>query len=126
MYYNLNHNYGKVAVYKAKQERVAVYSHGGKLAHCLYCGEVDIAFVGNGLMTSFFGAAGYKVNSDDSWTFCNGMLVALVIHNDCYVVTQDDKPIDCVEGHTLYEKLQNVIATGEKKPKNNVFTIRPK
>lgn len=125
MYYNLNHNYGKVAVKNASENHVAVYNQNGQLAHCLYCGEVDISFTGKGLVTSFFGSSGYKIDSDDSWMFCKGLLVALVVDKECYVVTENGKPIDCCKGHFLYEQVNSIISDDKLKFKNNVFRLKP-
>ena len=124
MYYNLNFNYGKVSVNKPDQEYVCIYNQLGKQIHCLYAGEIDIAYTDEGYISYFFGASGYRQSEDDSWTFCNPLLEGYVYDNKCYVVTEKGRPIDCSNDHALYEQLQAIIDNGKLPPKNNVFSLK--
>jgi hypothetical protein len=124
MYYNLNFNYGKVALTGNEGRRVAVYNCEGKIEHLLFGGCVDMADTSTGYLTSFFGASGFKTHVDDAWTFCEGFLVCFVQQSNCYVVMKDKQPIDCKPSDGLYNELKLIIALHDKKPKNNVFRLR--
>lgn len=124
MIYNLNLNYGKVQVTGKGEERAAVFNDKGKLVHLPFKGSVDINDADNGYLTSFFGSSGYKVNNDDSWTFCKGLLAGYVENNQCYVLNENNKPIDCVTSHALYDHLTSLIKLGEVTPPNNVYVLR--
>jgi hypothetical protein len=124
MIYNLNLNYGKVQVTGKGEERAAVLNDKGKLIHLPFKGSVDINDTNNGYLTSFFGSSGYKVNDDDSWTFCKGLLVGYVTDNRCYVVTDNNNQIDCTSSHALYDHLTSLIELGEVRPSNNVYKLR--
>jgi hypothetical protein len=124
MIYNLNHNYGKVTLTGNEKHVAAVYNHLGKMQHIVFAGTVDITDTSNGYLTLFFGSSGYKTNDDDSWTFCKGLLAGYVTDNRCYVVTDNNKPIDCVSSHALYDQLTSLIALGNLMPAYNVYSLR--
>jgi hypothetical protein len=94
------------------------------MQHIVFAGTVDITDTSNGYLTSFFGSSGYKTNDDDSWTFCKGLLVGYVTDNRCYVVTDNNNPIDCTSSHALYDHLTSLIELGEVMPPNNVYKLR--
>jgi hypothetical protein len=124
MIYNLNFNYGKVAVIGTENKHVAVVNNKGKMSHMPFKGSIDIADTNNGYLTSFFGSSGYRVSDDCSWTFCSGLLLCYVESNYCYAVTQDAKPIDCTSSHALYGNLVSLIALGKAIPRSNVYKLR--
>jgi hypothetical protein len=122
--YNLNFNYGKVAVTGVEKEYAAVITISGNMAHLPFKGSIDIADTNNGYLTSFFGCSGYRVSDDHSWIFCNGFLVCYVENNTCFAVTDNNNPIDCTPSHTLYKRLTGLIELGDALPPNNVFRLR--
>jgi hypothetical protein len=124
MYYNLNFNYGKVALTGNEEQRVAVYNSHGKIEHLLFSGCVNTVDTSTGYLTSFFGSSGFKINPDDGWTFCEGLLVCFVQQSSCYAVMKDNEPFDCKPTDYLYKKLKLIIALGGKQPKSNVFRLR--
>lgn len=124
MYYNLNFNYGKVALIGNEGRRVAVYNCQGKIEHLLFNGSIDMNDTTTGYLTSFFGSSGFKAHADDSWTFCEGLLVCYVQQSRCYVVMKDNEPFDCKLTDCLYSELKMIIALGGTKPKSNVFRLR--
>lgn len=124
MIYNLNFNYGKVALTGNEKHVAAVYNDLGKMQHIVFAGTVEITDTSNGYLTSFFGSSGYKSNDNDSWTFCKGRLVAYISTNRCYVVTDNNNPIDCTSSHALYDHLTSLIELGEVTPPNNVYVLR--
>lgn len=123
MIYNLNLNYGKVQVTGKGEESAAVFNDKGKLVHLPFMGSVDINDANNGYLTSFFGSSGYKSNDYDSWTFCKGLLVCYVKNDNCYAVTKDEKPIDCVGEHSLYDLVNKTRELEKAKRPSNVYIL---